>query len=69
VCLRAQATATLNAAWDAGLRYFDTAPRYGRGRSELRVGRLLRERPRGEFVISTKVGNVLRDAVATFAAR
>lgn len=56
----AQAQATLEAAWGAGLRYFDTAPWYGRGASELRVGRLLRERPRQEFVISTKVGRILR---------
>src|SRR5712691_6823992 len=56
----AQAQATLDAAWDAGLRYYDTAPWYGRGVSELRVGRLLREKPRGEFVISTKVGRILR---------
>src|SRR6267378_2049333 len=56
----AQAQATLDAAWDAGLRYFDTAPWYGRGVSELRVGRLLREKPVEEFVISTKVGRILR---------
>src|SRR5712664_2935645 len=56
----AQAQAPLDAAWDAGLRYYDTAPWYGRGVSELRVGRLLREKPRGEFVISTKVGRILR---------
>src|ERR1700730_13621498 len=56
----AHAQATLDAAWDAGLRYFDTAPWYGRGLSELRVGRLLREKPRDEFVLSTKVGRILR---------
>src|SRR5712691_364971 len=56
----AQAQATLDAAWDAGLRYFDTAPWYGRGVSELRVGRLLREKPPDQFVISTKVGRILR---------
>lgn len=56
----AQARATLDAAWDGGLRYFDTAPWYGLGLSELRVGRLLREKPRDEFVISTKVGRILR---------
>src|SRR5216683_57751 len=56
----AQAHATLDAAWDAGLRYFDTAPWYGRGVSELRIGRLLREKPVEEFVISTKVGRILR---------
>jgi D-threo-aldose 1-dehydrogenase len=64
----AQAHATLEAAWDGGLRYFDTAPWYGRGLSELRVGRLLREKPRDEFVISTKVGRILRTPadLATF---
>src|SRR5438876_6641469 len=56
----AQALATLDAAWDAGLRYFDTAPWYGLGVSELRVGRLLREQPPDQFVISTKVGRILR---------
>jgi D-threo-aldose 1-dehydrogenase len=58
----AQARATLEAAWDAGLRYFDTAPWYGRGLSEHRVGGLLRDRPRAEFVVSTKVGRILRAA-------
>lgn len=56
----AEAQATLEAAWRAGLRYFDTAPWYGRGLSELRVGRALRERSRQEFVLSTKVGRILR---------
>jgi D-threo-aldose 1-dehydrogenase len=55
-----QAQTTLAAAWDAGIRYFDTAPWYGRGLSELRIGRLLRYRPRADFVLSTKVGRILR---------
>jgi D-threo-aldose 1-dehydrogenase len=54
------AMGALEAAWDGGVRYFDTSPFYGYGRSELRVGALLRDRPRGEFVLSTKVGRVLR---------
>jgi D-threo-aldose 1-dehydrogenase len=58
-----QAQATLEAAWEAGIRYFDTAPFYGLGLSELRVGRLLQECPRAEFVISTKVGRILRAPV------
>jgi D-threo-aldose 1-dehydrogenase len=58
------AHATLEACWDVGVRYFDTAPWYGRGRSELRVGRLLRDRPRHEFVVSTKVGRILRAPVS-----
>lgn len=53
------ARATLSTAYGAGIRYFDTAPFYGHGRSELRLGAFLRERPRDEFVLSTKVGRVL----------
>jgi D-threo-aldose 1-dehydrogenase len=56
----AQATATLQAAWDAGIRYYDTAPWYGRGQSEHRVGRFLYQQPREEVLVSTKVGRVLR---------
>src|SRR5579871_5392022 len=50
------AAATLQAAWDAGIRYFDTAPYYGRGLSEIRVGRFLDAKPRSDFVLSTKTG-------------
>lgn len=53
------ANAALAAAWDGGIRYFDTAPHYGLGLSERRLGAFLRERPRDEFVVSTKVGRVL----------
>ena len=52
----ATAAATLQAAWDAGVRYFDTAPYYGRGLSEIRTGRFLDNKPRSEFVLSSKVG-------------
>lgn len=52
----ATAAATLMAAWDAGIRYFDTAPFYGLGLSEIRTGRFLDYQPRDEFVLSTKVG-------------
>ena len=52
----ATAAATLRAAWDAGVRYYDTAPWYGRGQSEIRCGRFLDSRPRSEFVLSSKVG-------------
>ncbi|WP_309075714.1 aldo/keto reductase [Paenarthrobacter sp.] len=51
--------ATVLAAWDAGIRYFDTAPHYGLGLSEQRLGAVLRDKPRNEFVISTKVGRLL----------
>jgi D-threo-aldose 1-dehydrogenase len=50
----------LQAAWDAGIRYFDTAPLYGFGLSEQRMGAFLRTKPRDEFVLSTKVGRLLR---------
>jgi D-threo-aldose 1-dehydrogenase len=55
-----QAQNTLAAAWDGGLRYFDTAPWYGNTKSEHRVGYFLRQKPRNEFVVTTKVGRVYR---------
>ncbi len=57
----AEAQATLDAAWDAGLRYFDTAPQYGLGRSEERVGRALARYDRAALTLSTKVGRLLVD--------
>jgi D-threo-aldose 1-dehydrogenase len=51
--------ATLQAAWDAGVRFFDTAPWYGRGLSEHRLGAFLLNQPRDEFLVTTKVGRVL----------
>ncbi|MEO0637491.1 MAG: aldo/keto reductase [Pseudomonadota bacterium] len=51
--------AMLSAAWDAGVRYYDTAPWYGRGLAEHRLGGLLRTRSRSEFLVSTKVGRTL----------
>jgi D-threo-aldose 1-dehydrogenase len=54
-----KATAVVEAAWDAGVRYFDTAPHYGLGLSERRLGSVLRDKPRQEFVVSTKVGRLL----------
>jgi D-threo-aldose 1-dehydrogenase len=54
-----EAIATATAAWNAGLRYFDTAPLYGHGLSEERIGRALAGRPRAEFLVSTKVGRRL----------
>lgn len=50
----------LDAAWERGMRYFDTAPMYGCGRSERLVGEALRGRPRSEYVLSTKVGRLVR---------
>ena len=56
----ATARRTLDLAFDRGLRYVDTAPYYGHGLSEHRIGEALRGRERSEFVISTKVGRLLR---------
>ena len=53
------ARGAIDAAWDAGIRYFDTAPHYGLGLSERRVGDALRPRARDEYVLSTKVGRLL----------
>ncbi|MGW2638054.1 aldo/keto reductase [Streptomyces sp. NPDC001348] len=53
------AQAAVDAAWEAGLRYFDTAPHYGLGLSERRLGAALRERPRDAFAVSSKVGRLL----------
>ncbi|MFM9611870.1 aldo/keto reductase [Streptomyces sp. V2] len=60
-----QATEAVTAAWDKGIRYFDTAPHYGLGLSERRLGAALRDRPRDGFTISTKVGRLLEPAEAT----
>ncbi len=59
VLSEAEAQATVAAAWNAGLRYFDTAPWYGRGQSEHRLGRVLYPHPRSNYVVSTKVGRTL----------
>jgi D-threo-aldose 1-dehydrogenase len=55
-----EALDTVEAAWERGLRFFDTAPLYGSGLSEQRLGTVLRTKPRDEFVLSTKVGRLLR---------
>ncbi|OLB78786.1 MAG: aldo/keto reductase [Actinobacteria bacterium 13_2_20CM_2_71_6] len=54
-----EAAAAVSAAWDRGVRYFDTAPHYGLGLSERRMGTVLRDHPRAEFTLSTKVGRLL----------
>lgn len=54
-----EARATLQAGWDGGIRYFDTAPFYGNGLSEHRTGSFLIDQDRRDFVITTKVGRVL----------
>lgn len=53
------ALGAVNTAWDLGIRYYDTAPHYGIGTSERRLGKALAGRPRDEYVISTKVGRIL----------
>lgn len=51
--------ALMTTAWDEGCRRFDTAPHYGHGLSEHRMGEALRARPRREFILSSKVGRIL----------
>ncbi|MGW4984522.1 aldo/keto reductase [Streptomyces mirabilis] len=58
-----EASATLNAAWDQGIRYYDSAPLYGAGLAEIRLGEMLSQKPRDEFVLSSKVGRVILDEV------
>ncbi|MEW6369300.1 MAG: aldo/keto reductase [Pseudomonadota bacterium] len=64
-----EAEATVDAAWDNGIRYFDTAPFYGAGLSELRLGKALAKRKRSDFVLSTKVGRLVLDEVEDANAR
>ncbi len=54
------AVAAVDAAWDASLRYFDSAPQYGQGLAEQRLGEALRNRSRSDYVLSTKVGKLLQ---------
>lgn len=54
------AHAVLQAAWEGGVRYYDTAPLYGLGLSETRLNRFLRGKPRDAYVISTKIGRLFR---------
>ncbi|ARP93527.1 aldo/keto reductase [Bordetella genomosp. 13] len=58
-----EAQATVDAAWNDGIRYYDTAPLYGAGLAELRIGEALARRPRRDYVISTKVGRLILDEV------
>jgi len=55
------ASDTLETAWEQGIRYFDTAPLYGSGMAEIRVGNFLENKNRDDFIISTKVGRVIVD--------
>jgi D-threo-aldose 1-dehydrogenase len=56
----ADADATMTQAWDDGIRFFDTAPQYGNGLSERRLGAFLKTKPRDAYVLATKVGRLLR---------
>jgi D-threo-aldose 1-dehydrogenase len=56
----AEAGRILEAAWSSGIRYFDTAPHYGLGLAERRLGRFLAGQPRDQYVVSTKVGRLLQ---------
>ncbi|WP_213806143.1 aldo/keto reductase [Granulicella sp. dw_53] len=60
-----EAAATVEAAWQQGTRYFDTAPFYGAGLSEIRLGKALAKHKREEYTLSTKVGRVVLDELET----
>ncbi len=62
------ARGAMDAAYDAGIRYFDTAPEYGYGLSERRIGDALRARPRDDYVLSTKVGLLLKPRAGALPA-
>ena len=64
-----EAATTVDAAWDLGTRYFDTAPFYGAGLSEIRLGKELSKRKRSEYILSTKVGRLVLDEVEDGSAR
>lgn len=64
-----EAIATVEAAWSAGTRYFDTAPFYGAGLSEIRLGKALARHKRNEYILSTKVGRLILDEVEDASAR
>jgi D-threo-aldose 1-dehydrogenase len=61
----AEALATVEYAWEQGIRFFDTAPFYGAGLSEIRMGKVLAQHPRSEYVLSTKVGRLILEESET----
>jgi D-threo-aldose 1-dehydrogenase len=63
------AAATIDEAIDAGIRFFDTAPQYGHGLAEMRLGRALARLSRDDVVVETKVGRLLRDVPYTESVR
>jgi len=64
-----EAIATVDAAWESGIRYFDAAPLYGAGLAEMRLGEALSKRNRDEYVLSTKVGRVISDELEDSSSR
>jgi D-threo-aldose 1-dehydrogenase len=64
-----EALATVEAAWNDGIRYYDNAPFYGAGLAELRMGEALKDKPRDQYVISTKVGRVILDEIEDVTLR
>ncbi|MHA2959365.1 aldo/keto reductase [Priestia megaterium] len=64
-----EAIATVDAAWESGIRYFDSAPFYGAGLAEIRLGEALSKRNRNDYILSTKVGRVISDELEDPSAR
>lgn len=64
-----EAIATVNTAWDSGIRYFDTAPIYGAGLSESRLGEALSTKNRDEYILSTKVGRIVSNEIDESSSR
>ncbi|PNZ62751.1 D-threo-aldose 1-dehydrogenase [Staphylococcus casei] len=64
-----EAIATVNTAWDSGIRYFDTAPIYGAGLSESRLGEALSTKNRDEYILSTKVGRIVSNEIDDSSSR
>src|SRR5258707_13615584 len=60
-----EAVATVDAAWEHGTRFFDTAPMYGAGLAEIRLGKYLAQHDRDDYVLSTKVGRLVLDEADT----
>ena len=60
-----EASATVEVAWNQGTRLFDTAPFYGAGLAEIRLGKLLSGHKRSEYILSTKVGRIILDEIET----
>lgn len=58
-----EADATVEAAWEEGTRFFDTAPFYGAGLSEIRLGKELRKHQRSDYILSSKVGRIVLDEI------